>query len=43
MSRDQFAIRRRQFIAAGAAATMAQAQSPKKKKVAAIVTMYTEG
>ena len=42
MQRDQFAINRRQFIAAGTAAALAQAQSPKKKKVAAVVTMYTD-
>jgi len=33
---------RRRFMAAGAAAGLAQAQSPRKKKVAAIVTLYRD-
>lgn len=41
MKSDHFAIGRRSFIAAGAAASFAQAQ-PRKKKVAAIVSMYTD-
>ena len=41
MTTMRFPISRRQFMAAGAAAATARAQ-PSKKKVAAIVTMYTD-